>query len=49
MDARAAAPGQKTGATAKTGAKGTVGAGSGAPHAAPKATGGAATPPATGR
>ncbi len=43
MDARAAAPGQKTGA--KTGMKGTVGAGSGAP----KATGGAATPPATGR
>ena len=43
MDARAAAPGQKTGA--KTGMKGTVGAGSGAP----KATGGATTPPATGR
>ena len=45
MDARAGAPGQKTGATAKTGAKGTVGAGSGTP----KATGGAATPPATSR
>jgi hypothetical protein len=43
MDARAGAPGQKTGA--KTGTKGTVGAGSGAP----KATGGAATPPATSR
>jgi hypothetical protein len=47
MDARAGAPGQKTGA--KTGTKGTVGAGSGAPHGAAKATGGAATPPATGR
>ena len=45
MDTRAAAPGQKTGAPAKTGAKGTVGAGSGAA----KATGGAATAPATGR
>jgi hypothetical protein len=47
MDARAGAPGQKTGA--KTGTKGTVGAGSGAPTGAAKATGGAATPPATGR
>jgi hypothetical protein len=36
-------------AGAKTGMKGTVGAGSGAPHGAPKTTGGAATPPATGR
>jgi len=35
-------------AGAKTG-KGTVGAGSGAPHAAPKATGGAATPPPSSR
>jgi hypothetical protein len=47
MDARAAAPGQKTGA--KTGTKGTVGAGSGAPTGAAKATGGPATAPATGR
>jgi hypothetical protein len=47
MDARAGAPGQKTGA--KTGMKGTVGAGSGAPHGTAKTTGGAATPPATGR
>jgi hypothetical protein len=46
MDARAGAPDQKTGA--KSG-KGTVGAGSGAPHAAPKATGGAATPPTSSR
>jgi hypothetical protein len=36
-------------AGAKTGAKGTVGAGSSAPPAAPKATGGAATPPASSR
>jgi len=42
MDARAGAPGQKAGATAKTGAKGTVGAGSAAPKA-PGAAGGAAT------
>ena len=35
-------------AGAKT-TKGTVGAGSGAPHAAPKTTGGAATPPASSR
>ena len=42
-DARAGAPGQRAGA--KTGMKGTVGAGSGA-H---KATGTAATPPASGR
>jgi hypothetical protein len=39
--------GQKAGA--KTGMKGTVGAGSGAPHGAAKTTGGAATPPATSR
>ena len=43
MDARAGAPGQKT--SAKTGMKGTVGAGSGAP----KVTGGPATPPANSR
>jgi hypothetical protein len=44
MDARAGAPGQKAGATAKTGAgaKGTVGAGSAAPKA-PGAAGGGAT------
>jgi len=36
-------------AGAKTGMKGTVGAGSGAPHGAAKTTGGAATPPATSR
>jgi hypothetical protein len=47
MDEDAPAAGQKTGA--KPGSKGTVGAGSGAPHAAPKATGGAATPPASSR
>jgi hypothetical protein len=47
MDARAGAPGQKTGA--KTGMKNTVGAGSGAPHGAAKTTGGAATPPASSR
>ncbi|KRR17505.1 hypothetical protein CQ14_36730 [Bradyrhizobium lablabi] len=43
----AGTPSQRAGA--KTGMKGTVGAGSGAPHAAPKATGGAATPPASSR
>ena len=37
------------GAGAKTGMKGTVGAGSGAPHGAAKTTGGPATPPATPR
>jgi hypothetical protein len=42
----AGAPSQRAGA--KTG-KGTVGAGSGSPHAAPKTTGGAATPPAASR
>jgi hypothetical protein len=36
-------------AAAKTGMKGTVGAGSGAPHGTAKTTGGAATPPAGGR
>ena len=36
-------------AGAKTGMKGTVGAGSGAPHGTAKTTGGAATPPASGR
>jgi hypothetical protein len=36
-------------AGAKTGMKGTVGAGSGAPHGAAKTTGGAATPPVTSR
>ena len=41
------ATGQKAGA--KSGMKGTVGAGSGAPHGTSKTTGGAATPPATGR
>jgi hypothetical protein len=41
------AAGQKAGA--KTGMKGTVGAGSGAPHGTAKTTGGAATPPATSR
>jgi hypothetical protein len=46
-DAPAGAAGQRAGA--KTGMKGTVGAGGGAPHAAPKTTGGAATPPASGR
>jgi hypothetical protein len=45
-DTRAGAAGQKAGATAKTGAKGTVGAGSGVP----KGTGGAAVGgSATGR
>jgi hypothetical protein len=43
-DAPAGAAGQKTGA--KTGMKGTVGAGG---SAAPKTTGGAVTPPATSR
>ena len=48
-DATAPAGAASQRAGAKSG-KGTVGAGSGAPHAAPKATtGGAATPPATGR
>jgi hypothetical protein len=46
-DANAPAGGQRAGA--KTGMKGTVGAGSGAPHGAAKTTGGAATPPATSR
>jgi hypothetical protein len=36
-------------AGAKTGMKGTVGAGSGAPHGAAKTSGGAATPPTTSR
>jgi hypothetical protein len=36
-------------AGAKTGMKGTVGAGSGAPHGTAKTTGGAATPPVTSR
>lgn len=39
------ATGQRAGANAKAGMKGTVGAGGGAP----KATGGAATPPVTSR
>ena len=46
-DAPAGAASQRAGA--KTGMKGTVGAGSGAPHGAAKTTGGPATPPATGR
>jgi hypothetical protein len=46
-DAPAGAAGQRAGA--KTGMKGTVGTGSGAPHAAPKAMGGAATPPPSSR
>jgi hypothetical protein len=46
-DTNAPAGGQRAGA--KTGMKGTVGAGSGAPHGAAKTTGGAATPPATSR
>ena len=46
-DAPAGAAGQRAGA--KPGAKGTVGAGSGAPHGAAKTTGGAATPPAASR
>lgn len=46
-DVPAGAAGQRAGA--RTGMKGTVGAGSGAPHAAPKTTGGAATPPASSR
>ncbi|WOH49789.1 hypothetical protein [Bradyrhizobium sp. sBnM-33] len=45
-DADTPAAGQRAGA--KSG-KGTVGAGSGTPHAAPKATGGAATPPPSSR
>ena len=45
-DMPSGAAGQRAGA--KTG-KGTVGASSGAPHAAPKTTGGAATPPASSR
>ena len=44
-DAHAGATGQRAGANAKTGMKGTVGAGGGAP----KGAGGAATPPVTGR
>ena len=46
-DEDAPAAGQRAGA--KTGMKGTVGAGSGAPHGTAKTTGGAATPPASGR
>ena len=46
-DAPAGAASQRAGA--KTGMKGTVGAGSGAPHGAAKTTGGPATPPATPR
>ena len=46
-DAPAGAASQRAGA--KSGVKGTVGAGSGAPHGSAKTTGGAATPPATGR
>jgi hypothetical protein len=46
-DAPAGAATQRAGA--KTGMKGTVGAGSGAPHGAAKTTGGAATPPVTSR
>ena len=46
-NAPAGAAGQRAGA--KTGMKGTVGAGSGAPHGAAKTTGGVATPPATSR
>jgi hypothetical protein len=46
-DAPAGAAGQRAGA--KAGMKGTVGAGGAAPHAAPKTTGGAATPPASSR
>jgi len=42
-DARAGAAGQKAGAAAKTGAKGTVGAGSGAPKANGGAIGGSST------
>ena len=48
-DANAPAGAASQRAGAKTGTKGTVGAGSGAPHAAPKTTGGAATPPVTSR
>jgi hypothetical protein len=44
-DAQAGATGQRAGANAKTGMKGTVGAGGGAP----KGAGGAATPPVTSR
>jgi hypothetical protein len=46
-DEDAPVAGQRAGA--KTGMKGTVGAGSGAPHGTAKTTGGAATPPASGR
>jgi hypothetical protein len=46
-DAPAGAASQRAGA--KSGMKGTVGAGSGAPTGSGKATGGAATPPASGR
>ena len=46
-DEDAPAAGQR--ASAKAGMKGTVGAGSGAPHGTAKTTGGAATPPASGR
>jgi len=45
MDARTGVPGEKSGVNAKTGTKGTVGAGSGA---APKGSGGAMGDPATG-
>ena len=47
IDEDAIRGGQRAGA--KTGMKGTVGAGSGAPHGTAKTTGGAATPPATSR
>jgi len=46
-DAPAGAASQRAGA--KTGMKGTVGAGSGAPQGTAKPMGGAATPPATSR
>ncbi|MBR1277292.1 hypothetical protein [Bradyrhizobium sp. AUGA SZCCT0283] len=48
MDEDATAPAGAARAGAKTGMKGTVGAGSGAPHGAAKTTGGA-TAPTTGR
>lgn len=45
LDAQPGAAGEKAGVNAKSGAKGTVGAGSGAP----RGTGGAAADPATGK
>lgn len=45
MDARTGVPGEKSGVNAKSGTKGTVGAGSGG---APKGSGGAVGDPATG-